>query len=77
MTPALTSEFAVSPLYKGEYRNAPTDMIMSDGCGLANANFFKTLQDQFKWDTYPTAVQMRINGAKVSHQANGKSNILI
>lgn len=39
---------------------------MSDGCGLANANFFLLSQEQLRWDTAPVAVQMRINGAKVS-----------
>ena len=39
---------------------------MTDGCGLANANFFKALHEKFRWDAAPTAVQVRVNGAKVS-----------
>ena len=43
----------------------PAELIMTDGCGLANRDFFEALQNQFKWSSFPTAVQVRINGAKV------------
>lgn len=43
----------------------PAESIMTDGSGFANANFFHLLQQQFQWETFPSAVQMRIEGAKV------------
>ncbi|EKM60539.1 uncharacterized protein PHACADRAFT_82474, partial [Phanerochaete carnosa HHB-10118-sp] len=53
----------VSEGYKGEGK-APADLTMTDGCGLANYDFFRALQHQFHWRTVPLAVQMRLNGAK-------------
>lgn len=44
----------------------PTELIMTDGCGLANATLLNALHEQFEWDNRPVAVQVRINGAKVS-----------
>ena len=58
---------AVSPKYSGKQDKVPTELIMTDGCGLANREFFEALQKQFIWDSQvPTAVQVRLNGAKVS-----------
>lgn len=56
----------VSPNYKGPKKDVPAELCNTDGSGSANANFFQLLQEQFRWDTFPVAVQMRINGAKVS-----------
>ena len=42
---------------------------MTDGCGLANADLFHTLKMIYGWTHVPTAVQMRINGAKVGQHA--------
>ena len=43
----------------------PTELIMTDGCGFANRNFFEAVQRQFKWPSFPSAIQVRIQGAKV------------
>ena len=39
---------------------------MTDGCGFANYAVLKSLSQKFQWETFPTAIQMRIGGAKVS-----------
>lgn len=44
----------------------PAMMEMTDGCGLANAAFFKTIQLNMGLDRPPTAVQCRLQGMKVS-----------
>lgn len=40
---------------------------MTDGCGLANYDFFRVLQEQQEWPggMVPSAVQIRLNGSKV------------
>ncbi|KAI0344209.1 hypothetical protein BDW22DRAFT_1392606 [Trametopsis cervina] len=53
----------VAEEYLGKAK-VPAEYTMTDGCGLANANLFRLLQETFNWDTYPTAVQVRINGGK-------------
>lgn len=37
---------------------------MTDGCGFANADILTTLQAKYEWENFPTAVQVRIAGAK-------------
>ncbi|CAL1696986.1 unnamed protein product [Somion occarium] len=43
---------------------APSNFEMTDGCGLANAAFFKVIQQRMGKDHLPTAVQCRLNGVK-------------
>ncbi|KAK7688073.1 hypothetical protein QCA50_008443 [Cerrena zonata] len=43
---------------------APSNMEMTDGCGLANAAFFKVIQQRLGLDHSPTAVQCRLQGMK-------------
>lgn len=38
---------------------------MTDGCGFASSSIQTTLYHKFHWESFPTAVQMRVNGAKV------------
>lgn len=45
---------------------APSILEMTDGCGLANAAFFKVIQQRLGLDHPPTAVQCRLQGMKVS-----------
>lgn len=40
------------------------DSIMTDGCGFINLAAMKKMCAIFHWDTYPTAIQCRIAGAK-------------
>ncbi|KAI0089888.1 RNA dependent RNA polymerase-domain-containing protein [Irpex rosettiformis] len=44
----------------------PAECTMTDGCGLANGDFFAALIEtsSLEWRIYPTAIQVRINGAK-------------
>ena len=44
----------------------PAEMDMTDGCGFANAQLLNQLKDALEWDRFPTAVQCRLGGAKVS-----------
>lgn len=60
--------FPVSAAYHGKGK-VPSELIMTDGCGLANYDFFHELQLQFRCETVPTAVQIRLNGAKVTVSA--------
>ncbi|KAI0706226.1 RNA dependent RNA polymerase-domain-containing protein [Cytidiella melzeri] len=53
----------VADAYVGKTK-VPSEFTMTDGCGLANGNLFSLLCECFRWVTYPTAVQVRINGAK-------------
>ena len=39
---------------------------MTNSCSLAKAKGFHLLQRKFKWNRYPTTVQMWLNNAKVS-----------
>ena len=54
----------VSPAWDGQGK-PPSEMIMTDGCGFANATLLSKLQEKFEWDNFPTVVQVRIGGAKV------------
>lgn len=54
----------VSPAWSGKGK-VPNEMIMTDGCGFANAVLLTTLQAKHEWENFPTAVQVRIAGAKV------------
>ncbi|KAI0944787.1 hypothetical protein AcW1_001640 [Taiwanofungus camphoratus] len=42
----------------------PSEMIMTDGCGFISHKALRKLQDIFQWPIEPTAIQMRIGGAK-------------
>ncbi|KZS95473.1 hypothetical protein SISNIDRAFT_452100 [Sistotremastrum niveocremeum HHB9708] len=42
----------------------PSEKIMTDGCGLINEAGMRRLRRDMGWDAVPTAVQMRIGGAK-------------
>ncbi|KAH8114962.1 RNA dependent RNA polymerase-domain-containing protein [Phellopilus nigrolimitatus] len=42
----------------------PSELDMTDGCGVANAPLLKRLREVFEWEAYPTAVQCRLGGAK-------------
>lgn len=48
----------------------PSEMIMTDGCGFISHKALRKLQDIFQWPIEPTAIQMRIGGAKVSLNLN-------
>lgn len=58
----MTCKECINPRSTGK---TPTEAVMTDGCGFANAKFFELLQEKFRWDSHPTAVQVRVNGAKV------------
>ncbi|OBZ77597.1 hypothetical protein A0H81_02409 [Grifola frondosa] len=49
--------------YSGKGK-VPSEMIMTDGCGFANRALLQSLQAKFRWPIEPTAVQIRIGGAK-------------
>lgn len=40
------------------------DSVMTDGCGFINLAALKRLRTMFGWETFPTAIQCRIAGAK-------------
>ncbi|TCD71443.1 hypothetical protein EIP91_010149 [Steccherinum ochraceum] len=42
----------------------PSELIMTDGCGFASQSLLTTLYHKFRWESYPTAIQVRVNGAK-------------
>ncbi|GJE99769.1 RNA dependent RNA polymerase [Phanerochaete sordida] len=53
----------VSEAHTGDSK-PKAENVMTDGCGLANYDFFHALQQQFNWPQVPVAVQMRVNGSK-------------
>ncbi|KZT73517.1 hypothetical protein DAEQUDRAFT_721575 [Daedalea quercina L-15889] len=42
----------------------PSQMVMTDGCGLTSRNVLRALTQQLGWSDEPTTVQMRLAGAK-------------
>ena len=65
----------VAPLYAGigpSKVKVPAEYIMTDGCGLANGDFFAALADALRseWYIHTTTVQVRINGSKVGSLVN-------
>ncbi len=56
----------VAEAYVGK-KKVPAEYTMTDGCGLANGDFFAALAENLssEFRVFPTAVQVRINGAKV------------
>lgn len=42
---------------------------MTDGCGWINKAGLRRIHYQFQWSTWPTAIQCRVAGAKVSHNS--------
>ncbi|KAI6119808.1 RNA-dependent RNA polymerase, partial [Pisolithus croceorrhizus] len=46
------------------YSAVAGDSIMMDGCGFINLAAMKKMCAIFHWDTYPTAIQCRLAGAK-------------
>ncbi|KAI0646418.1 RNA dependent RNA polymerase-domain-containing protein [Trametes meyenii] len=42
----------------------PSEMQMTDGCGLANRRLMRAVQAKLGWQDEPPAIQMRIGGAK-------------
>jgi len=44
----------------------PSQMVMTDGCGLTSRNVLRALAQLLGWSDVPTAIQMRLAGAKVS-----------
>lgn len=55
---------AASSAYDG-IGKLPSEMDMTDGCGWANAPLLKYLREVFEWESFPTAIQCRLAGAKV------------
>ncbi|EGO05196.1 hypothetical protein SERLA73DRAFT_68825 [Serpula lacrymans var. lacrymans S7.3] len=47
-----------------EVSERPEASDLTDGCGFINRIALKTLRRQFLWDSFPTAIQCRIAGAK-------------
>lgn len=62
----LTMIITVAEAYVGK-KKVPAEYTMTDGCGLANGDFFAALAENLssEFRVFPTAVQVRINGAKV------------
>ena len=56
--------FSVCPGFSGVGK-VPNEMIMTDGCGLVTSNVLISIQKRLGWPSEPTAVQMRLGGAKV------------
>ena len=44
----------------------PAELDLSDGNGLANAVLLQQIREQLCWDEFPSTIQCRIGGAKVS-----------
>ncbi|KDQ60341.1 hypothetical protein JAAARDRAFT_126352, partial [Jaapia argillacea MUCL 33604] len=42
----------------------PSEMEMTDGCGLINHSGLRSIATRLGWDTVPTAIQCRVMGAK-------------
>ncbi|KAH9838676.1 RNA dependent RNA polymerase-domain-containing protein [Rhodofomes roseus] len=53
----------VCPGFKRQGK-VPSQMVMTDGCGLTSHNVLRALTQQLGWLDIPTAVQMRLAGAK-------------
>lgn len=47
----------------------PHNSEMTDGCGLINKSALLSLRMKYDWTTFPTAIQMRYDGAKVYSDA--------
>lgn len=45
---------------------APHNSDMTDGCGYVNHAALMALRMRFEWNTFPTAIQCRLGGSKVS-----------
>jgi RNA-dependent RNA polymerase len=43
----------------------PDNSEMTDGCGLINKSALLSLRLKYDWATFPTAIQVRLGGAKV------------
>ncbi|KAH8101472.1 RNA dependent RNA polymerase-domain-containing protein [Cristinia sonorae] len=42
----------------------PSHLVMTDGCGFASQSLLVKLHHKFRWESFPTAIQMRFAGAK-------------
>lgn len=45
---------------------APSEVIMTDGCGFANKAVLRMVQRRYQFESLPSAMQIRLRGTKVS-----------
>ncbi|KZT06039.1 uncharacterized protein LAESUDRAFT_680055 [Laetiporus sulphureus 93-53] len=69
-----TEDDIVCPGFSGAGK-VPNEMIMTDGCGLVTSNVLISVQKRLGWPSEPTAVQMRLGGAKGLLLLDAKSSV--